>query len=251
MTKLSRYLLFIIITPIFFIFAMWVSVFPHEFAHATTAWLYGFKLSPFDIYYGHFDWRNIVFTSGIDEHVNYYLIDMLGHHQLVGLIAFAGPGIATLGIYLLSFFLLKWQKVKNHPYLFYFLCWLNLLNLSELISYVILRSFSAHGDIGHIVFSWGISPWIIFLGGGVLLVIALWYFFSHTLPELYVRMHLDALAMKVLLLLIFTFIVFGQGGIRMFLESYGLLASTLGVIFLLMMPVLIIICWPARQWVKQ
>lgn len=250
MTNTARYLLTLLITPILFVLSMWVSVFPHEYAHATVACLYGFKLSPFDIYYGHFNWQNVVFVTGIDEHVNYYLIYLLDQPKLVGWVAFAGPFV-TLLLYLLSIGLLHWQKVKRHAYLFYFIAWVSLINLSELLSYMILRAFSVHGDMGHIVFGWGISPWWIFLSGVLLGCFGLWHFFRNILPELYMRLNLEAPIIRVFLLILFVWTVFGENGVRMFLTAYGLFATTLAILFFIAMPLLIFICWPTRHWVKD
>jgi hypothetical protein len=233
MTNTARYLLIILITPILFVLAMWISVFPHEYAHATVAWLYGFKLSPFDIYYGHFNWKNVVFVTGIDEHVNYYLIYLLDQPKLIGLIGFAGPFV-TLCIYLLSIGLLHWQKIKKQSYLFYFIVWINLINLSELLSYMILRAFGAHGDMGHIVFGWGISPWWIFLSGVLLGYFGLWHFFRNILPKLYMRLNLKAATIRVFLLILFVWTLFGENSVRMFLTA----------LFFIVMPLLIFICWP-------
>ena len=243
MNQSSRYLIFIVLTPVFFIIAQWISVFPHEYAHSTVAWLFDFKQNPFAIHYGHFNWQNVIFVIGIDEYVNYYLIDLRGYRQLIGFIAIAGP-VITLMIYLLSLFLLKWQPIKKYPYWFYFLCWVNLVNLTELVSYVLLRPFSTHGDIGHITSSWGLSPWWIFIVGGSLLIVALWYFFARTVIELYARMCLTAISMKVFILICFTLFAFGQGGVRIFLDPYGLFATRLGILSFLLIPIVMILCWP-------
>lgn len=56
MNDSRRFSLFVILTPVFFILTLWISVFPHEYAHAITAWIYGYKLSPFEISFGDFNW---------------------------------------------------------------------------------------------------------------------------------------------------------------------------------------------------
>lgn len=245
MNHIKHYLSFILLTPILFLLAEWVSVFPHEYGHSIVAWLYGFKDHPFAIYYGHFNWQNILFVTGIDENVNYRHIVQLGQLATVGWIAMGGLGITVI-MYLLALWLLSLQKIKQHPYVFYFLCWVNVVNLAELLSYFILRSFGTHGDVATIVFSWHISPWWFFLVGGALLIVGVWHFFSHILIELYQRMHLVALAPKVFVLMLFAFILFGQGGIRMFLSSFGTLATTLGIIFCILPFLMIVLYWPRR-----
>lgn len=250
MNNNRRYLIFIIVSCLFFLLAEWLSVFPHEFGHSTVAWLYGFKANPLDIYYGGWNWQNILFVTGIDENVNYYLIYLAGHRPAIGLIALGGVGI-TIVIYVSSLLLISLQKIKRHPYLYYFLCWINFMNLTELVSYFILRSFSAHGDIANMEFAWRISPWWFFIVGGGLLVIGIWHFFSNILIELYVRMRLEAVFPKVVILSLFAFLLFGQSGIRMFLYSYGSLATALGWLFCILVPMTIILCWPTRKWLRN
>lgn len=176
---------FIMLTPVFFILALWVSAFPHEYAHSITALLFGYKLNPLDIDYGRFDWKNVLFVDGIDEQVNYFLIYLFGDRFAMGMIAFAGPFIATLLLYVASLLVIRSTRIERRPYLLYFVIWNNVTNLSEVISYVVLRSITKHGDLGHIEFAWGVSQWFVFIVGCVLLSIATWNFFSRTLVVLY------------------------------------------------------------------
>ena len=63
MNNSYRYMLIILLTPIYFILAAWVSALPHEYAHSVTAWMLGFKQHPFGIQYGHLTWQNILFFA--------------------------------------------------------------------------------------------------------------------------------------------------------------------------------------------
>lgn len=249
MTNTQRYCWLLLLTPLYFILSLWLSVFPHEYAHSAVAWLYGYKSNLFAIHYGHFNWRNILFVDGINEHVNYYLMYLFGQRKIIGLVGFAGPGIGTLGLYLLSFLLMKSPTIKKYPYLYYFVFWLNIFNLSELLSYVFLRAFT-HGDMGHIVFGWQISPWWIFVGAGSLLLVGVWYFYTDFIIEIYARLRLESTTSKLILLIICTYLMFAHSAIRMFLESYGTLTTVLSILFICLVPVIIFICWPTRSWVK-
>lgn len=251
MKQFGRSLIFILLTPAFFILSLWVSVFPHEFAHSTAAWLYGYKLSPTDISYGAFNWQNVLFVDGIDEHVNYFLIYLLGDKPAMGMIAFAGPFIATVLLYFFSLYLLRLQAIKSRPYLFYFVLWVNAMNLSELISYATLRSFSRHGDVGHVIFAWDLSPWLIFVVGSFLLAIASWNFFSRTLIELYARSRSSSTLLRCFFLILFCCIMFGYPGARVLLESNSSFSNNLSILFCVITPVIAIICWPTREWVKK
>src|SRR5579872_3014576 len=120
MKSFTHFLFFVVITFLFFILSMWISVLPHEYAHSLVAWLYGYKSNPLNIHYGTLTWQNIIFIHGINENVNFSLMNANKDYFVMGLAAFAGPGIATVFIYALSLFLLRCQAVKRHTYLYYF-----------------------------------------------------------------------------------------------------------------------------------
>ena len=86
----------ILLTPIFIWLSHYLVVCIHEYGHAFTAWILGYKNSPFDLNYGGTRLENLLFLLNIDQHVNNNLIYSLGHPGHVALIAFAGPGIILL-----------------------------------------------------------------------------------------------------------------------------------------------------------
>lgn len=246
MKNLSRYLIFILLTFLFFILSMWVSVLPHEYAHSFVAWIYGYKSNPFDIHYGEFTWQNIIFVHGINENVNYSLMNLRGDHFAMGLAAFAGPGITTVCMYALSLFLLRLQSVKRHSYLFYFLSWVSVMNLAELISYFVVRVFAEQDDSGIFEYAWGISPWLVFCIGLIILYFGVKYLYNTLLGELYLRLKLKSVSAEALILILFTFFLFGHVAVRMLLSPSGLFANVLSAIFFIIAIILIIFYWPTR-----
>ncbi|HEY2022424.1 hypothetical protein [Paraburkholderia sp.] len=251
MDKPNRLVAFVMLTPVFFILSLWVSAFPHEYAHSITAWLFGYKLKPFDIDYGSFDWKNVLFVDGIDEHVNYFLIFLFGDKFAIGMIAFAGPFVATLLLYLISLRVIRLKKIRRYPYVFYFCLWVNVSNLSELISYVVLRSITKHGDVGHIEFAWGVSPWLVFTIGCVLLAMATWNFFSRTLVDLYLIAGADRVIFKYFFVILFSVYLFAYPAARVLLENNDLFSISMSILFCILTPVVVILCWPGRDWVKE
>ncbi|WP_250487045.1 hypothetical protein [Caballeronia sp. GaOx3] len=251
MDKRKSPLAFIVLTPAFFILSLWVSAFPHEYAHSITAWLFGYKLHPFDIDYGGFNWKNVLFVDGIDENVNYFLIYLFGDKFAIGMIAFAGPFIATLLLYFASLRLIHSAQLKSRPYLFYFLLWVNVTNLSELISYVLLRSVTKHGDLGHIEFAWGISQWLVFSVGCILLSIATWKFFSRTIVDLYFVAGAKQVPFKLFFVLLFSIYLFAYPAARVLLENNDFFSMGMSVLFCILAPVVVVVCWPGRDWVKE
>ncbi|WP_027800100.1 hypothetical protein [Paraburkholderia dilworthii] len=251
MNKSKRAVAFVILTPIFFILSLWVSAFPHEYAHSVAAWLFGYKLNPFDIDYGSFDWRNVLFVDGIDEHVNYFLIYLFGGRFAIGMIAFAGPFIATSLLYLVSWRVIRWKKMESRPYLFYFFLWVNVTNLSELISYIVLRSVTKHGDLGHIEFAWGVSQWLVFTVGCALLSIATWNFFSRTIVDLYLIAEANKISFKCFFIILFSAYLFAYPAVRVLLVNNDLFSVSMSLLFCVLTPVIVIVCWPGRDWVKE
>lgn len=246
MKDLLRYTIFVVATFLFFILSMWVSVLPHEYAHSFVAWMYGYKLNPFDIHYGEFTWQNIIFVHGINENVNYSLMNLHGDYFAMGLTAFAGPGIATIFMYALSLFLLRTQPVKRYPYLFYFFCWLSVMNLAELISYFVVRIFTEQNDSGIFEYAWGISPWIVFFIGIIILYFGVKYLYNTLLSEIYLKLELKSVLGNGLILILFTFILFGHVAVRILLSPSGIFANVISAVFCVIAITLVIVNWPAR-----
>jgi len=138
------------------------------------------------------------------------------------------------------------HKIKNHPYVYYFLFWINVINLSELTSYIILRSFSTHGDMVNFEYGTRLSPWVIFIVGGLFAAAGIFFLFKYILRNTYVVMKLTK-SLQALLLILTAFFIFGHAGIRMLLFSYGVFATSLGWVFFLLMIFTIVCCWPGYK----
>ena len=95
----------------FVLLAHYIAVFPHELTHSFVAWALGYKPNPFNIQYGGTSLSNLLFLSGVDEKVDYQDIFQQNPYH-VALIAFAGPGIANGGLFLLSFWLLQKEHIQ-------------------------------------------------------------------------------------------------------------------------------------------
>ena len=246
MNNLTRYTTFIIATLLFFILSMWVSILPHEYAHSLVAWGYGYKSNPFNIHYGEFTWQNILFVHGINENVDYALMNSRGDYFAMGLAAFAGPGIATVFMYGLSLFLLRCEAVKRHAYLFYFFCWVSVMNLAELISYFVVRVFVRQDDSGTFEYAWGISPWIVFCIGLVIFYFGVRYLYNTLLREVYARLELRSVLAEAVILVLYTFILFGHVSVRILLSPSGVFANVVSAVFCVLAVVVIIRYWPAK-----
>lgn len=243
----------ILITPVFILLSHYLAVFPHEYAHSFFAWFLGYKNNPLALSYGGTSWANLLLLSNIDENVSYQIIH--GYHM--ALIAFAGPGIANGLLFIVSYFLLKNDKIKQKPYLFYFLFWFNLMNLGNFYDYVPIRTFSFHDDIANIVMGLNISPWWIFIIVGYLVMFLIWQFYTETLISTYVNLKINTTLSQASLMIICTCILFGFFGgiIGVFTSSdpmyYGAIKYFLSITSFIMIPGIILAAWPTREWVVR
>jgi hypothetical protein len=250
-TKTTSFKLFLL-TPIFVLLSHYLALFPHEYAHSFTAWLLGYKSNPFDLNYGGTSFLNLLLFFNIDQNVNNQMIYSLGHPGHVALIAFAGPGMNIL-LFILSFWLLKNEKVKLRPYLFYFLLFFNLMNLGNIYDYVPIRTFATQGnmvDILDIEQGLNISPWLVYIIVGYPLAFLIWQFFTKTLTSAYVNLRNTNTILRAGLMIICVCILFGYFGMPGFF-SHGDIPYFISATSLLAIPGIIIALWSTRKWVKQ
>src|ERR1700722_11223490 len=113
---------FIIFTAINLILAYYISVLLHEYGHATAAWLFGYKDSPFDIQYG--SW----YLVPISENVDFNKIFALGHPYQAALIGISGITATTL-LFLICLYFLNQKSILKKGYLVNFFFLLAAMNL--------------------------------------------------------------------------------------------------------------------------
>lgn len=247
----------ILITPIFILLSHYLAVFPHEYAHSFMAWILGYKNNPLLLTYGGTSWNNLLLLANIDENVDYLRIYNAGYGYYVALIAFAGPGIANGLLFIISLYLLNKASVKKNAYLFYFLFWFNLMNLGNFYDYVPIRTFAKYGDVYNFVMGLNISPWLVYIVIGYLVAYLIWCFFTKTLISAYRYLAIFSISLRAALMLICVFILFGFfGGIIGILISsksvdYTDISHFLTLTSFLMIPGVIVACWPTRLWVQR
>ena len=236
----------------FVLLAHYVAVFPHELTHSFFAWFLGHKSNPLAIQYGGTGLSNLLLLSGVDENVDYQQIFQQNPYH-VALIAFAGPGIANGGMFLLSYWLLQKPQIHDKPYLYYFILWFNLMNIANLFDYVPFRTFTPVNwdtDMSNLERGLNISPWIVYVIGGYLVLFVIWQFFSKTLVESYVYLGLNSLWIRSFLLVSTVLVLFGYFS-SAGLHGYGEISAFLSMTSRWICPAVILFCWPDRQWVRE
>lgn len=129
----------------------------HEYAHATTAWLFGWMPSPVGIDYGRATLANVLLQQDVGDGVNYGPIFAGGHGLEAALIAFAGPGVGNGGLYGLCFVALGRASVRARPVLAMFLFWLALMGAGNVWSYAPMRTITTHADMALVARGLGCS----------------------------------------------------------------------------------------------
>lgn len=241
----------VLLTPILILLSHYLAVFIHEYAHAFTAWILGYKNSPFDLNYGGISLGNLLLLSNVDQNVNNHLIYASGHPGHVALIAFAGPGIIIF-LFFLSSWLIQNKKTKGYPYFLYFLLFFNLWCLGGTYAYVPVRTFTPYGvmvDVLDIEQALNISPWWIYFLIGYLVIFMIWQFFSKTLISIYVNVDISSTIGRASLMIICVLIVFGYCGLAGFVNQ-GDISHFISATSFLAIPGIIFVLWPTRKWIK-
>lgn len=162
--------------------AHYAAVIPHEFAHSIMAWILGIKDQPGNIDWGGTSLLNVLLLANIDENVDYTPALEAGKHWKVALTAFAGPGIASGGLFLIARSLITKPWFRTRPVAANFLFWFLLMNLGNMYDYVPMRVFANHADVHNFILGTGIHPWVIYVVGGYLVLWAIVDFYLNMLP---------------------------------------------------------------------
>jgi hypothetical protein len=149
----------------------------HEHAHSTAAWLLGYTRTPFTVI-----WGNPLTIQGWDEGVPYdQLFPSAGHAAeavIGGAPLLMHAVFVALGFYLLRCLSTSWKLTFYATYLFV------VVNLTELVAYILMRPFAGSGDTGRFNEGFRLSPWLLFLAGTVLLCLALGLLLRRMTPKL-------------------------------------------------------------------
>ena len=221
---------------------------PHEYAHSFMAWALGYKSDPLVIHWGVRRVTDVILLTDINQRVDYAAMYARGDGFAAALVGFAGPGLANGALYLVSLWLLRRPRVRSSTLLFTFVFWFNFMNLGNFFDYVPIRTFAPTGDMADIAKGLGTSPWVILVVLGIPTAIAMWFFFARTLPMALGRMASSSFerGLVVTLSVVIMFGYFGLVGI----EGYGKTSRILSLLSLCLIPIILIVCWPTRRWMR-
>ena len=227
--------------PVTLILTHYAAVLPHESAHSTMAWLLGVKNTPGDLSWGPATIGNLLLFYDIDENVDYSAIPADAQWKLA-VIAFAGPGIANGGMYLISRWLITKPFFAVRPYHAFVLFWWYVMQAANLWCYVPIRVFADDGDIHHIEQATGISPWWIYVLGGWVVVFVLCDMYRTVLPWVLKTCEFTASYERAIMLIATTGVTFGYFGIPAILEPDAV-SFFQGITSEMAIPVIVLMMW--------
>ena len=174
----------------------------HEHIHSTTAYLLGHMQSPLAIV-----WGNLVTLEGWDEGVSYSAMFSAGQGADAAIVA-VSPLILHAVVVTGGLYLLLSGAMAKKTWVFHCIFWLVIVNFMELVSYMPVRAFSLHGDIGNINHGLSLSPWLLFIVGTALVLAGLYYLYWHVLPRMYVVVARESRLVRYVILIFSAFFLF-------------------------------------------
>jgi hypothetical protein len=177
-TYIRKTLFYVAITIVTYIVLQAATIIAHEFVHSTTAWLLGYMPSPLSIV-----WGNPVTMRGWDEGVPYDQFFPNPGDPAQAVIG-ASPLVFHTLVVAVGLFVLQELGMTRRKWLFHTLYWFVVVSLMELISYIVMRPFASGGDTFHFNHGLALSPWVLFVVGTLLVMVALAVLFTRVLPLL-------------------------------------------------------------------
>lgn len=197
-----------------------LAFFLHEYAHSVVAWLLGWKANPLDLDYAHPSVIVFLFQLGINQKVDEAPIFASGHGIDAAIIAAAGivigNALASLGLARLGWRSAIASGRRGWAMLAY---WVTAASVGNLLSYVPLRVFVAHGDMFSIVRGFDVSPWVVLVVLGIPTLAALIWFVVYVVPISLRKLWPDDTQSRVAAALFTGAFVFGFYGLGGLLED--------------------------------
>jgi len=216
----------------------------HEHIHSTTACILGRMQDPLAIV-----WGNPLTLDGWDEGVSYSHLFNAGLGTDAAVIAVM-PLVFHAVVVAAGMYILLSPALENNKWSFHLVFWFIIANLMELIAYMPLHAFAVNGDIGNINNGLGLSPWVLFFPGTILILLFLGILFFRILPRANVIIAGDSQPVRYALLFLAAFFVFDWRSIfRVILLPPSSAGWETGSIALIACILVILLCRPGLTWI--
>ena len=185
--------------------------------------------------------------TGWDEGVPYSRLFSSGKNAAEAIIG-GSPLVVHAVIVILGILLLQRQWMIERKWFFHILYWFVIANFMELIAYIVMRAFAAGGDVGHFSRGLGLSPWILFMAGTLVIMVGLYVLFRKILPLMYAIFARGNRLNEWIILLLSAFFLFLWGsGIRVVFYVYPDPQWMFGLLGFATFGVALIVCNPSRN----
>lgn len=158
--------------------------FLHEYAHATVAWLLGWKNSPFALDYAQPTLKVVLLQLGINQGVNEGPIFASGHGTDAAIIGAAGAvlgnGLVSLPLSRLAY---RAALTRNRLGWASFAYWCTVASIGNFFDYVPIRTFTLESDMGSVRRGFGWSPWPIMVLFGLPTLAAMIWLLYRAMPR--------------------------------------------------------------------
>ncbi|CAP54764.1 conserved hypothetical protein [Gluconacetobacter diazotrophicus PA1 5] len=235
---------FVAETVLFVFLAHALAFFLHEYSHAVTAWLLGFKADPLALHYGHADIVNILLQREIDENVAYGPIYAAHRDGAAALIALSGMALGNGALYVLCFWCIRRVRPRdmNRPAV-RFLFWLALMGAANLWSYAPIRTITTHGDMAEMARGLHMSPWLLLPLVTLPSILAMYSFFFRLVVPNWAWLFAGGPARPVFAAAMTGLLYFGFFGAAGLFGSYGDVCALLSIVSLFVLfPLSVVFC---------
>lgn len=214
----------------------------HEFTHSTIAWAYGFKKNPFHFHFGDFT----LFL--IDDQTDHRAM-LAQNRNVLAAISAITPNILNAVLYIASAILCSSKKIQEKVYVYLFFFWFMIVNIGQVYSYILWRTFETHGDVSIFLQNLNISPYWLFIPGMTFIIFSVYNILRHQILRAYKTLKISQIWSQAIFLFFVLLILFGYFG--------GLLYNVISKrYYYLIYPILLIILFylisfPKNRWVRS
>ena len=234
-----KYMIIVLAT---FIVLQTLVIVMHEFTHSTSAWLLGCMPNPLGIV-----WGNPLTMTCWDEGVHYSRLFPSANCVEEAIIG-GSPLVLHTVIVIIGLVLLQKAGMRNRKWLMHIVFWFVIANFMELIAYIAMHAFASGGDTGHFNRGLGLSPWILFIAGTLLIMVGLYVLFRRILPLMYAIFARGNRLSEWMILLLTAFFLFLWGsGIRVVLYVYPDPQWMFGLLGFAAFCLVLVVCNPDRR----
>ena len=155
------------------------------------------------------------------------------------------PNIINAALYVVSAILCSFKKIQEKVYLYSFFFWFMIVNIGQVYSYILWRTFETHGDVSIFLEGLNISPYWLFIPGIIFIIFSVYNILKHQILGAYKTLKISHIWSQAIFLFVVILILFGYYGGLLYnilnKKYFDLIYSILLIIFFYL------ICFPLHR----